>query len=771
RVIDVVGEIGLYAAKVLVELGAEVIRVERPEGDPVRARSPRIHAAGDPDGSLYAAHYHAGKRSVTLDLARPADRERLIALLTDADVLLESFARSDLAQLGLEWPALHALNPRLIVASITPFGRTGPWADFQGTDLTGLASGGILYLTGEPDRPPVRIAGEAAYHFAGLHGAIGTLLALIARTTTGRGQHVDVSMQEAVLASYLDNGAGYYQMGRPVPRRAGTQHIYVTPFKALPCADGYFHWGATLPHQWQAILDWLGDEGVDVAPLRDPALIAYAGRWPHKDTINRLLTEFGRERTKADLFAEAQRRRITATPVQTPADLIADPHLKERGFFTEVDHPGLGRAFRDLGSPCRLSETPAAAGGSVPKLGEHNGAILDRPRPARPAAPGSPVEVRRSGRRDGSAGARALDGLRVLDFTWAVAGPLITRVLAAHGAEVIKVESGQRVFGQRTMAGPNIEASALFCTVNAGKRSITLDFGRPEAVDLLKRLAAISDVVIDNFTPDVLPKVGLGYDVLWQINPEIIQLSLPGFGSTGPYRGYRSYGPNIMSVAGLTHLTGYPDGPPSGVTFGFGDYVGGYAGLAALLAALHLRDRTGRGQRVEIAQFEASLAFLGPAILELTATGREPARQGNRDRDAVPHGVYPCAGDDRWCAIAVTSDAQWRSLAQVIGRPDLAADESLATLEGRRTREVDLDAAIADWTRSRSAMDVMVACQGAGVPAAAVEDDADLLERDPQIAARGYFERIDHSYLPEVRVDGVTVKLSETPGGYQRAGG
>jgi benzylsuccinate CoA-transferase BbsF subunit len=315
------------------------------------------------------------------------------------------------------------------------------------------------------------------------------------------------------------------------------------------------------------------------------------------------------------------------------------------------------------------------------------------------------------------------------------------------------------------------EQSGGYVNVNAGKRSITIDLTNPEAIPLIKRLVAISDIVVENFSPRVMPKLGLDYETLRQIKPDLIMLSLPGFGAEGPYRDYVSYGPNIMSVSGLTHLTGYPDGPPSGVTFGYGDYVGGINGVVAILAAVYYRDQTGLGQYVNLAQFEAAVAFLGPAVLETTATGREPNRQGNRHPDAAPHGVYPCAGEDRWCAIAVTSDDQWRIFAGVLGRPELAADARFATLAARKAHEAEIDALIADWTRPQAAEDVMTACQSAGVAAAVAVTIADLLERDPQIAARGYYEAVDHPHLAGLKIDGATFQLSETPGGYRGAGG
>lgn len=764
RIIDLTDEVGLVAAKILTTLGAEVIRVEPPGGDVTRRRSPKLRAADGSEVSLYAAHYHVGKRSVTLDLESPADRRGLLDLLAEADVLLDGLTLADARRFGLDWESLRGHNPALVVTSITPFGRSGPWADYRGDDLIGYASGGMLYLTGEPDQPPVRMGAEQAYHFTGSQGVAGTLAALINRSVTGRGQHVDVSMQESVAAAYLDGGVTYYQVNDLIPRRNGTQHLFSVPFAALPCADGYFHWGSAEGHQWLGLVEWLG-ESLDVGGLTDPGLARVLERLPLKDFINALLAEFGATRTKAELFAEAQRRRLPCTPVQTVGDLLVCPHLRARAFLSEIEVPSLGRTVTDAGSPLRLGETPGWVAGHLPAPGEDNAEILDRPRPVRPPLP----RVTRSlGRASGPR--RALDGIRVMDLTWAVAGPMITWLLAAHGAEILKIESGTRLDMMRNI-GPHIERAGAFISINAAKRSVTVDLGQPEGRDLLRRLVAVCDVVVDNFSPRVMPKLGLDYDTLRRIKPDLIQLSLPGFGASGPYRDYVSYGPNIMSVSGVTSLTGYPGSPPTGVTFGYGDYVGGFNGVLAILAAIHYRDRTGRGQRIEVAQYEAGVSFLGPAIVELAATGREPARQGNRHPDAAPHGVYPCAGEDRWCAIAALDDDQWQRLTKVLGEADLGDDPRFATLAGRRAHEDELDARIAGWTRHRPAEEVMAACQAGGVPAAVAVTVADLLEWDPHLAARGYYEVIGHPYLPGLRIDGATFKLSDTPGGYRGQGG
>jgi crotonobetainyl-CoA:carnitine CoA-transferase CaiB-like acyl-CoA transferase len=353
---------------------------------------------------------------------------------------------------------------------------------------------------------------------------------------------------------------------------------------------------------------------------------------------------------------------------------------------------------------------------------------------------------------------RPLDGIRVLDFTWVVAGPVTTRILADLGAEVIKVERrGSLDFGDRR--------GGLSGTLMRGKKSILVDLNDPRGLDLARRLAAVSDVVIDNFSARVMTNLGLDYEALVQLRPDVICVRMTGFGLTGPDRDHVSYGPTLQALTGYTLLMAEPDGPPAGFGYSYSDLAGGNLGALAVLAALWHRRRTGRGQLVDLAQLETAASVLGPVLLERAANGGTTAPVGNASQEApaAPHGVYPCAGEERWIAITVFGDAEWEHFATAIGRPAWTRDERFATRSGRERHAGELDRLVAAWTRGQQADEAMAALQRAGVAAGRVADAEDLCARDPQLAARGHFVDVPTPEGRTVRIDGAPFVLSETP--------
>jgi benzylsuccinate CoA-transferase BbsF subunit len=353
---------------------------------------------------------------------------------------------------------------------------------------------------------------------------------------------------------------------------------------------------------------------------------------------------------------------------------------------------------------------------------------------------------------------RPLDGVRVLDFTWVVAGPVTTRILADLGAEVIKVERrGSLDFGDRR--------GGLSGTLMRGKQSVMLDLTDPRGLDLARRLAALSDVVIDNFSARVMTNLGLDYDALAALKPDIICVRMTGFGLTGPDRDHVSYGPTLQALTGYTLLMAEPDGPPAGFGYSYSDLAVGNLGALAVLAALWHRRRTGRGQLVDLAQLEAVASLVGPALLARAIDGGVSIPTGNASQEApgAPHGVYPCAGDDRWVAITIFTDADWGHFAEAIGRPIWTCDERFATGARRLRHAAELDQLVATWTRGQRAEEAMAVLQRAGVAAGLVANAEDLCAHDPQLATRGHFVDV---FTPEgrtVRIDGPPCLLSETP--------
>jgi benzylsuccinate CoA-transferase BbsF subunit len=353
---------------------------------------------------------------------------------------------------------------------------------------------------------------------------------------------------------------------------------------------------------------------------------------------------------------------------------------------------------------------------------------------------------------------RPLDGVRVLDLTWVVAGPVTTRILADLGAEVVKVERRDAThFGDRR--------GGLSGTLMRGKKSIVLDLNHPRGVELARRLAARSDVVVDNFSARVMPNLGLDYDALRALRPDIICVRMTGFGLTGPQRDYVSYGPTLQALAGYTLLMAEPDGPPAGFGYSYSDLASGNLGALAVLAALWHRRRTGRGQLVDLAQLEAVASLVGPILLAraLDDGFSRPTGNASEEAPAAPHGVYPAAGEDRWVAITVFGDEDWTRFRLALGDPAWTREDRFATHEGRVRHAGDLDRLVAAWTRERSAEEAMCRLQEAGVAAGRVADAADLCAHDPQLAARGHFVDVATPEGRTVRIDGPPFVLSETP--------
>lgn len=374
-----------------------------------------------------------------------------------------------------------------------------------------------------------------------------------------------------------------------------------------------------------------------------------------------------------------------------------------------------------------------------------------------------------------------LEGIRILDFSWAMAGPQATRILADFGAEVIRLESAARPDLARTSFGPHphgqnafgLDSSGYFNHFNRNKKSVALNMQRPEAADVFRDLLRVSDVVIENYSAGVLARWGWTYERMREVRPDLIYVSMAGPGHRGPYSGYRTFGPTVQALSGLTYLSGFPDLEPAGWGFSYMDHTGGYMAAMAVLMALWQRRETGCGEYVDLSQIEAAITLTGPAILDYQVNGRPSQREGNRSRHpaAAPHGIYRCAdedGRDRWVAIACYTQEQWEALAAAVGSPDWTAEERFASLLGRLEHQDQLDRLLEAWTRPQLAHDVMHRLQSAGVPAGVVQHHGDLTARDPQLAHRGIFPFIEHPKLGTYRTDGLPIRLSATPGSVRR---
>ncbi|WP_216215385.1 CaiB/BaiF CoA-transferase family protein [Amycolatopsis aidingensis] len=742
RVVELSSPFTRFAGRLLVGLGHEVVLVEPPQGDPARYEL---------DGLAFA-HWHAGKRTRPIDLTTTRGRVELAELLAGADVLLDG-SPADAEVVG-EFPVPR--HPTLVHLRVTPFGTDGPRRDWAGTDLVVAALGGMLAQVGDPEGPPLNLPQGQAEQLAGVNAAIGALLGLRARRRTGQGQRIEVSALESVAAS-LEAGALVYLHEDRVAPRPGRVHPLV-PHGLFRAADG--HLGGGLggnPRMWDDLLAWLIEAGAQ-ADLDDPRWNEGETRQRQQAHIFKVVQDYAAKWPKAEFAQEAQARKLPWAAVDRPPELLENPQLLGRGFFVDVRAQN-GKTRKDLGFPFAFPEGRRSTELAAPELGA-------------PAADWQSPSRFLPGEAPGVSGP-ALTGVRVLDLSWVLAGPYCTRILADHGAEVIKVESASRPDPTRfapfmhLSRGPHDDpdTSGYFNNVNRNKRSITLDLRTEDGLAVLRKLIAASDVVVENFSAKVMRKLGLDYAAMRELRDDVIYVSMSGMGHTGPRSGWVSYADTISASAGLTGLTGWGPDEVVGVIYGHGDIVAGLEAALATMAALEYRADTGRGQHVDLSQLEALAAHMGTSLLEWTALGRDDGPRGNTHPQWTPHGVYQCLGRDRWCAIAVRSDAEWAALCEVLDRADLGADPELADAAGRRAHADLVDKAIGEWTRSLPASWVAEVLQDNGIPAGVVQDGRDLVEHDPQLRARGFYVHAEHPAAGAFLHEGLTVQLADTPGG------
>ncbi|HLZ68990.1 MAG TPA: CoA transferase [Dehalococcoidia bacterium] len=765
-----------FAAKILGQLGADVVKLEPPAGDSLRRRGPfPAGKEGAETGGLHLFLDQA-KRSVVLDLETAAGQAQLRRLAAGADILIASGSPALLERRGLSDTALRAANPRLIVTLITPFGlAVTEDRELPVRPLPDLAASGWLSISpGALDNaslPPLAPFGQQAHYQAGLHAVIATLGALLARDGGAGGQLIDISTQ-AAIASQLESGLMHYLYNNRVASRLGTR--IVGPWGMVQLADGLFFLLTVTEDEWKRLLDFLGNPEWAESPLFADRLV----RAENNDALLGLLESEMAGRGVAETYAAMQARRIPCTPVNDMAALLRNDHLNARGAFVQLDHPDAG-TLTYPGAPWQLGLTPWQPGRRAPRLSEHSEEVLRE-------AEGSGSEV--ESKAEAAAPTLSpvtsnllpssrppLAGVRVADFTWVWAGPVATLQLAHLGADVIKIESAGRLDTVRSLPPMwqeerGINRSGYFNQYNQGKRSIALNLKQPEAMELAYELVRRSDVVADNFSAGVMERMGLGYEKLKQIKPDIIQISLAGHGQTGPIAKYVAYGPTQVPMIGLMSLTGYPGGIPREVGISYGDPNGGLNAALAVLAALHHRQRSGQGQCIDMSQWEAALPLVAEGLLAYQVEGRQPERQGNRDAFEAPQGVYRCAGpgDDAWLALACWSDGEWQALARAIGRADLAAAPSLANRAGRKAREDEIDAAITAWTQAREAEAAATALRAAGVAAQAVATTRDV-SADARLAERDFWVELPHPECSGARHAGIPWQLGGTPLAVQRS--
>ena len=762
RVLDLTAGADMFCGYLLAHLGAEVISIRSPEEPFNRLVQPTL--AGS-NRSLWWEAYARGRTHVDLDVRR--DQGAFHGLVQGADFVVHGFTERVAAENGLAYEVLNDLNPSVIVVAITAFGGSGPKAEWPATDLTVWASSGAHILAGDADRAPVRTSVPQAFFHAGADAAGAALIALYERHRSGVGQHVDVSAQQssaqAALSAILatPNGGGM-TINRAAGGLAGLFPIRLT----WPCKDGYvaitFLFGPAFTEPNKRLLNWLFENGactaddVELDWGLEIAAMNTEGKSPEPYfALCKKIEQFTMERTQSELFEEGLQRGIYIAPTFDVDGLMQEAHFKARNFWHSIEVSGQGALVP--GAFAKFSDTPLKLPGAA-------------------TTPVSPVQLKqRISRQPTSESGQNTDtpltGLKVLDFMWVIAGPFFTRVLADYGATVIKVESSTKLEparGSPTFKNgePGLESGVPFANFNAGKLGITVDPSNPAGREVILDLVRWADVVTESFSPKAMKAWNLDYEALREVNPDIIMVSSCLMGQTGPRAQVPGYGNMAAAITGFYDLTGWSDRSPAGPFLAYTDGVSPRFMLASLLAALDHRRRTGRGQHIDLSQAEAALHLLVPAILDYQLNDHLWHRDGNRDRDLCPHGVYPARGTDRWVAIACQSDRAWVAFQTVLGWVE---DESLATVDARRLRQDELDRRIGEWTVTQDERSIEATLVDAGVAAHVVQNSPECWS-DPQLTHREHFVRADHASLGEIVVEGSRFKLSRTPAELRRAG-
>lgn len=776
---------GPYATKLLADFGARVIKVEPRGGDPARRFGPFPGGGADIEASGLFLHLNTNKQSIVLDHHTDDGAATVRRLARQVDVVVEDGAPGEAAAAGWGWDVLHALNPRLVLCSITAFGQTGPYRGYRGSELTLQAIGGPLHATGAADREPVKVAGHFAHYHAGATAALAILLAA-RRTAQDRraGEWIDISIYRCQAGNRdrrtVHLTAAAYSGVAPGRARPGSRWV---GFGMFPCADGFVNIvgsGQRLPR----LLRWIGRE--DLLETAEASTEPVSG---FGDQVEEAVQAFLADYTKLEAVAAAQAAGLLAGAVMTPADLFDDPQLAARDWWHEISH-WHGAPLPYPGYPFRLYASPPDPPQRAPHLGEHARAVLDlAPLDIDPPAEGpqEPLPL-------------PLDGLRVAAVTVVWAGPHVAQLLGEWGADVIQVEPVNRIqpytrgaenapTREQMLRGaargvqpqyPDAELGddpwnrfASFNSHARNKRSMTCDIMSPEGREAFLKLIEQCDVLVENNVPQTIDRAGIGWEQLREVNPRLIMLRMPAFGLEGPYGGYRAFGLHVEAMVGHTYLRGYPDRGPDeiGETLA-SDGLSGVQGAVAVLTALRHRDATGEGQLIEMPLNESFIPTLAEYLFDYTMNGVNPPPQANRHRWHAPHNVYPCDGDDQWIAIDVATDAEFVALCDTLSGARAGSDETdighapqdarFATAE-QRLRNVDaLDALISSATAGWDKEELFHVLQAAGVCAAPLHDPLEAL-RDPHLREVGFFEPQTIAGVGTHDYPGLTIRMQRTP--------
>ncbi|MCW2495159.1 CoA transferase [Jatrophihabitans sp.] len=729
RVVDLADLRGSMCGRILADLGADVIHVERP---------------GTPAETITSTAYryrNANKRGTTLDLGSIAGDDRLHVLLSDADVLIENFDLSERASLGLAPDVVATRYPQLVHIALTDLGLSGPRAGWHLEALPALASSGALFASGPLEFPPCNAPGYVAHDCASLYGAIAAVAGVLDRARNGAGQLFEISTQEAALHATVPWSIPLRDYQRFIPelpaegKRNGDGTYWV-----LPASDGYVRTVPGTNRHWDGFVKLLGSPEA----LLDEAWHDRGFRIMNSDVVRMVAQDSMTDRTREQLFEES----LGLAPLgimQTVREFVDHPQTKHRKFFIETGFEGIGDA-PFARHPVNLAATPASIRRAAPAPGED--------------AEGFAPRTEQGAAKVAADTGYLLSGLRVIEITAGQLVPELCGMLSDFGADIIKIESRAHPDLLRGVNEATMNKGFAFNTGGRGRRSVAIDLTNPEGRELAKQLCADADIIAENQRGGVLDRLGLSYDEIKKINPDIIYVSSQGYGRGGPFGEMQAYGPLNAGFAGAHLMWNHPEAPyPSGTTLTYPDAIGGKLLTVAVLAALNHRAATGEGQYLEMAQTELVAYFFGQAYLDAAQAGADPVPLGNRNPDAAPHGVYPSAGDDEWVAIAVADDSAWDSLCKTLGWEDGWAQWPLS----RRLAEQDhIDERLSAWTRTLDKGRAAELLQENGVSAMPVMGPDDQ-HADPHLTEREYIIELIHPEVGPEHYAGNPIRPSRLP--------
>ncbi|MCH2525556.1 MAG: CoA transferase [Dehalococcoidia bacterium] len=767
-----------WCARVFANLGAEVIKIEPPDGDRSRLAGPFPKDIPHPEKSGLYLYINAGKLGVTLDVTNPAGRKVFLEMVAEADIIIDNHRPDELLAWGLDYDNLKKSNPNIILTSITPFGWTGPWSKYKGNDLTAFHSSGTgqdtpFDFVSDPENEfPLKGGEYQADMMAGWTAASATMVALRHRELYGEGQLVDISAQESMATMIRNFIASWTYAGdsRNGRLKRGAN-------RALQCKDGHVCLIAGLDRHWGFLQDMMGKP----AWASSDQLSTREGRQEHSNYVDSQMEIFMSNYTKAELFDMAQEFHVPLFPISDSSEVMDIEQYKYREFWEEIDHPIAG-TLKYPGIPYHFSSTPPQEVDRTPAplLGEHNEEIFStRLGYAKEdivqflsgsvGSDSTPDLETREMNNDYSTNKETenklpLEGIRVIAFELGPAMCLHTLWMGSLGAEVIKIGSELRPdtgYMAGSLSGDGVgdaewnRAGAFMC-LNYNKKTCSINMQDPKGAQLAHKLISQADIVVENFTTPVTKRFGLTYDALKKIKPDIIVVSQSSMGRTGPAGDLVGWGTASQAYAGLPFLTGYEGGKPQSICAPWPDPIVGVSLVALVLAALHHRDRTGEGQAIDLSMTEMVSSMIPQALLDYQMNGRIRRAQGNKDSIMVPHNVYKCSGEDNWIALAVETETQWESLCNTIGQPEWITDSRFANADARRTNESQLDEMINLWTITRDKYELTEIFQSVEIAASPVMSTMEIFN-DPTLRERGFFVSIEHPDTGHREVMGIPV--------------